>query len=63
MNSSASVKLRYEKCLLIWGNARHFSFHKTILQLFYSNQKYIFTSMRQQGNPLDGERYMIRSGV
>jgi hypothetical protein len=22
MNSSASVELRYEKCLLIWGNAR-----------------------------------------
>ena len=23
MNSSASVKLRYEKCLQIWGNAKH----------------------------------------
>jgi hypothetical protein len=22
MNSSASVELRYEKCLLIWGNAK-----------------------------------------
>jgi hypothetical protein len=33
MNSSVSVKLRYEKCLLIWGNANiNFLFSEYIEQ-------------------------------